>query len=142
MRSKTAATGMSRGARCRARLKRADQGAAPGERDRDNGEDNRYREPICYRPKQCRREVPIAVHVRIGVGRCTADEIECVLQSKGIKDRRDNEDADNDAVADELIGDYSLNKERERGEGEDLRKGNEVELFDTLEQLVVIGNRR
>jgi len=86
--------------------------------------------------------VPVAVHVRIGVGRCTVDEIECVLQSKGIKDRRDNEDADNDAVADELIGDYSLNKERERGEGEDLRKGNEVELFDTLEQLVVIGNRR
>src|SRR6266566_5466996 len=54
------------------------------------------------------------------------------------KDRRDNEDADNDAVADELIGDYSLDKEREQDEGEDLRKGNEVELFDILEQLVVM----
>jgi hypothetical protein len=47
----------------------------------------------------------------------------CVLQSKVIKDRRDDKDADNDAVADKFIGDYGLDKEREQDKGEDLRKG-------------------
>ena len=82
--------------------------------------------------------MPVAVHVGIGVGRCTADEIECVLQSKVIKDRRDDKDANNDAVADKFIGDYGLDKEREQDKGEDLRKGNEVEFFDILEQLAMM----
>ncbi len=113
-------------------------GATPCERDRDDCEDSCYREPIGYRPKECGREVAVAVHVRIGVGRRTANEIECVFQSKVIKNRRNDEDANNDAVADKFIGDYSLDKQREQDEGKNLRKGNEVELFDILEQLIVM----
>src|SRR5216683_1482728 len=86
-------------------------GAAPGERDGDDGEDSCYRKPISYRPEECKREVPVAVHIRIGVEQRTADQIERVFQSKVIEDRRNDEDTNNDAAANEFVGDYSLDKE-------------------------------
>ena len=65
-------------------------------------------------------------------------EIRVYADSSPIEDRRDDEEANDDSVADKFIGDYRLDKERKQDEGKDLREGNEVELFDILEQLIVM----
>src|SRR3982074_1130016 len=82
--------------------------------------------------------MPVAVHVRIGIRRRAAYQIECVFEAEVIKDRRNDKNADDDSVPDKFVGDYRLDKEREQDEGKDLGEGNEVKLFDILEQLVVM----
>ncbi len=80
----------------------------------------------------------VAVHVGVGVGGGVAEEVEGVLPAEVVEDGHDDEDADDDAVADELVGDHGLDEEGEENEDEDLREGNDVELFEVLEELVVV----
>ncbi len=113
-------------------------GAAAGEGDGDDGEDAGDCEPVGDGPEERRREVAVAVHVGVGVGGGIAEEVERVLPAEVVDDGHDDEDTDDDAVADELVGDDGLYEEREENEDEDLREGDDVELFEVLEELVVV----
>ena len=107
------------GARRSARRVRARErivGAAARVGDRDNAEQGEDRKPISDRPEQRGHEMPVAVHVRVGVRRSRAGQVEGVLPAEVEEDGLKHEDADDDAVADELVGDHGLDEEREQGE--------------------------
>ena len=87
-----------------------------------DGEQAGDREPVSDGPEERGHEMAVAVHVRVGVGRRVAEQVERVLPAEVEKDGYDDEDADDDAVADELVGDDGLDEEREQGEGEHLRE--------------------
>ena len=91
-------------------------GAAPGEGDGDDAENSADREPVGDRPEQRGDEVAVAVHVGVGVGGSLADEVEGVLPAEVVEDGHEDEDADHDAVADELVGDHGLDEECEKDE--------------------------
>ncbi len=61
----------------------------------------------------------VSVHVRVGVRRAVAEEVEGVFPAEVEEDRCDDEDADDNAVADEFIGDHGLDEERQQGKDED-----------------------
>src|SRR6202035_3849069 len=103
-------------------------GAPRSQSDGDDGEQGGDGEPVGGRPEERRNEVAVAVHVRVGVGRGAAEEVEGVLPAEAEEDGIEDEDADDDAVADELVGHNGLDEERQQGEGEDLGEGDEVEL--------------
>ena len=113
-------------------------GAAAREGDGDDGQKQADGQPIGDGPEERGHEVAVAVHVGVGVRRGVAEEVERVLPAEVEQDGLHHEDADDDAVADELVGDDGLHEEREQGKDEDLREGDEVELLDVLEELVVV----
>jgi hypothetical protein len=53
----------------------------------------------------------VAVHIRISVGRRVAEEIEGIFPPEAEEDGYDDEDADDNAVTYELIGDNCLDEE-------------------------------
>jgi hypothetical protein len=48
--------------------------------------------------------VAIAIHVRVRIGGCVAEEVEGVLPAVSGEDGVEDEDTDDDAVTDELVG--------------------------------------
>ncbi len=92
-------------------------------------------------PKECGDEVAVAVHVRVGVGRSVAEEVEGVLPAEVEKNDVEDEETDNDAVGDELVGEDGLEEEGGEGEDEDLGKGDEVEFLEVLKELIVVVTR-
>ena len=74
------------------------------------------------RPKQRGNEVSVTVHVAVGVRRRIAEQIKRVLPAKIEQNGDHGQDADDDAVTDELIANDSLNEKRKQGEDDDLRK--------------------
>ena len=113
-------------------------GALAGERDGDRGEEAGDEEPVGDGPEQRGHEMPVAVHVRVSVGRRVAEEVEGILQPEVKKNGSEDENADDDTVADELVGDDGLQKKREQGEDEHLGEGDHIELFGVLHELIVV----
>ena len=89
-------------------------------------------------PEEWPHKVPIPVHIGIGVGRRRAKEIESILPSEVKKDRLQNENADNNAMADEFVGHNGLHKHSQQSKDQNLREGDDVELFEILQQVVVV----
>ena len=79
----------------------------------------------------------VAVHIRIGIGGSISDQIESVFPTEVIQDGSDNEYANDNSVADKLVGNHGLNKKRKQDEDKNLCEGDEIQLF-ILEQFVVI----
>ena len=112
--------------------------SAPGEGDGDDAQHGADRQPVSDRPEQRRDEVAVAVHVGVGVGGSLADEVERVLPAEAVEDGHQDEETDQDGVAHELVRDHGLDEECEKGEGEDLREGHDVEFLEVLQELVVV----
>ena len=113
-------------------------GSAAGERDGDDAQHSEDRQPVGDRPEQRGDEVAVAVHVGVGVGGDLAEEVERVLPAEVEEDGHQHEDADHDAVAHELVRHDGLHEQCEQDEDEDLREGDEIELLEVLQQLVVV----
>ena len=86
-------------------------GAAAGERDGERRQEARDRKPVSDGPEKRGHEMAVAVHVRVSVGRRVAEEVERVLPPEVEEDGHEDEDADDDAVADELVGDDGLDEQ-------------------------------
>src|ERR1700733_4417561 len=54
------------------------------------------------------------------------------------KNRGEDEEPDHDAMGDELVTDNRLQEQSQQGEDEDVRKGDEVKLFEVLKQFVMV----
>src|SRR5580704_6502141 len=113
-------------------------GSAARQCDGDDAEDSRDREPVDDRPEQGRNEVTVAVHVGVDIGGSLADEVEGVLPAKAVEDGHEDKEPDQDGIADKLVRNHGLNEEGKKGEGDYLREGHDVELFDVLKEFVVV----
>ena len=80
----------------------------------------------------------VAVHVRVGVRRRRARQVERVFPAEVEQDRLKDEDSDHNSVADEFVRDHGLDKQREKSEGQNLREGDDVELLEILQDFVVV----
>ena len=74
----------------------------------------------------------VAVHVRVSVGRCVAEQVEGVLPSKAEEDGHQDKDTDNDAVPDKLVGDHRLDEERQQDGREHLGECDYVQFLGVL----------
>jgi len=111
--------------------------AAPVEENGENAEKAGDGEPIGEDPGEGGDEVPIAIHVGVGIGGDFAEENETVFNADAVEDGNQDEESDHDAVADELVGDDGLHEEGHQRVDEDLGEGDEVELLEVLEELEV-----
>ncbi len=80
----------------------------------------------------------VAVHIRIGVRGRVAVEVERIFPAETEEDGDDDKDADHDAVSDEFVRDHGLQEEREQGEGQNLREGDQIEFLGILGDLIVV----
>ena len=80
----------------------------------------------------------VAVHVGIGVRRHRAWEIQSVFPSKVEQDGLQDEDPDDDAVTDELVRHHGLHEHGEQRKRQHLREGDDEQLLDVLQHLVVV----
>ena len=80
----------------------------------------------------------VAVHVRINVRRHCAGQIQRVFPAEIEQDRLQHDDADDDAMADEFVGHHGLHEQGEHRGAEHLRQGDDVQLLEVLQHLVVV----
>ncbi len=113
-------------------------GSAARQSDGDHAQRGADREPVDSRPEHGRDEMAVAVHVGVGVGGDLADEVQRVLPAERRKDLKQDEDADQDAVADKLVRHDGLDEEGKENEDEDLREGHNIELLEVLQEFVVV----
>ena len=113
-------------------------GPATGEEDGDDAEQSGDRAPVDEGPSDGLDEVSEAVHVGEGVLRGGAEEVEGIFPAEVEEDGLNDEGADNNGVADEFIGDEGLDEERQEGVDHHLGEGDEEELLDVLEEVVVV----
>ena len=67
-----------------------------------------------------------------------ADEVEAVLPAEAIEDRHQDEQTYHYGVTHKLVRYHGVDEERDKDEGEDLREGHDVELFEILEELIMV----
>ena len=69
-------------------------------------------EPVSDGPEERLNEVPVLIHIGIGIGWCRAEKVERVFPSEVVQDSLHYEDADYDRVSDKLVPDDRLYKQR------------------------------
>src|SRR5277367_1574466 len=112
--------------------------AAPRHEDADDAEQASDGQPVGKRPEERGHEVAVAVHVGVGIGSDFSEKSEAVLEAVTVKDRDEDEKSDYDAVAEELVRNQGLYAEGKERVDDHLGEGDEIELLEILQELVVV----
>ena len=101
-------------------------------------EQNGPGQPVKSRPKERPNEVAVAIHVRVGVGDHIAVHKKMIRAPQALQNQLQSEDAHNDSMPDELVGNNGLHEEGEQSENQHIRESDDVEFLDVLQQLDVV----